>query len=314
MTACVLRHDGGRVQLPAPLEWKFTYTSGVPCDSFQMICVWDGVAEDPLLWREFLAYEGEKLVFHGVVDEVETSLSKSGVLLELSGRGMAALLLDNEAVGQDYGTATLADILKDHVTPFGVEVGACGNFAPVSGFSVSSGQSAWSVVYEFCAYYGGVTPRFSVDGKLILTPWTDGEVVLVGEDSPVVSLRCRDQRYGVVSQILLRDRVTQSVMTLKNLEFCEMGGRCRRVMTLPNDSAYQSARYSGQHQLDVSAGELFRIEVELSEGFVAWPGQLVELQWSDWGRNGTYRVLAAEVSLGEKGFVTRLELGTLDTK
>ena len=32
---------------------------------------------------------------------------------------MAALLLDNEALGQDYGTATLEDILRDHVAPMG---------------------------------------------------------------------------------------------------------------------------------------------------------------------------------------------------
>ncbi len=312
MTAYVSRADGTKFQLPTPLEWEFTYTTGYPCDSFQMTCVWDGVDESPLLWWEFLAYEAGDLVFRGVVDEVETSLSKSGQLLELSGRGMAALLLDNEAVGQDYETATLADILKEHVTCYGVEVGACASFSPVSNFSVTSGSSAWAVLYEFCCYYGGISPRFGVDGELILTDWDQGETVVIGDSAPVTALRCVDKRYGVISEIFLRNKTTQMELTMKNDDFYGMGGRCRRVMTLPSDSSYQSGRYTGQYQLDVSAGDLFRMEVTVAEGFAAWPGQLVQIQRSDWGRNGTYRVLEVGVSLGDDGYVTKLELADAD--
>lgn len=315
MTGYVSRADGSQFLLPTPLEWEFTYTTGYPCDSFQMTCLWDGVDESPILWREFTAYEAGELVFRGLIDEVETSLSKSGQLLELSGRGMAALLLDNEAVGQDYEVATLADILKDHVTCFGVEVGECDSFDSVSNFSVTTGSSAWSVLYEFCCYYGGISPRFGVDGTLILTDWTEGDadaVTVFGDSAPVTEMRCVDKRYGVISQIFLRNKTTQMELTMENEDFCEMGGRCRRVMTLPSDSSYQSARYSGQYQLDVSAGDLFRLEVTVGLGFVAWPGQLVQIQRSDWGRNGTYRVLEVEVSLGKDGYVSRLELGDVD--
>lgn len=308
MTGYVSREDGTQFQLPTPLEWAFTYTTGYPCDSFQMTCVWDGVDESPLLWRTFLAVENGETVFCGLVDEVETSLSKGGQLMELSGRGMAALLLDNEAVGQDYEVATLADILKDHVTCFGVEVGHCDSFSPVSNFSVTTGSSAWAVLYEFCCYYGGISPRFEVDGTLTLTRWTEGEQVVIGDAAPVTALRCVDRRYGVISEIFMRNKVTQMELTMENEGYCGMGGRCRRVMTLPSDSTYQSARYTGQYQLDVSAGALFRLEVTVAEGFVAWPGQLVTVERSDWGRNGTYRVMESEVSLGADGYVTRLEL------
>ena len=65
---------------------------------------------------EFTAeHEGER-VFTGLVDECEVSTGPRGCLLEVSGRGMAARLLDNEALGQDYLSATQADILRDHVT------------------------------------------------------------------------------------------------------------------------------------------------------------------------------------------------------
>ncbi len=312
MTGYVTRFDGTIFQLPTPLEWKFSYATGVPCDSFQMTCVWDGTDDSPILWREFTAVEAGETVFRGVVDEVETSLDEDGLLLTLSGRSMAALLLDNEAVGEDYVLVTLSDILEKYVTCFGVEVGECATFAPVFYFSVTTGSSAWAVMYEFCCYYGGVFPRFGVDGKLILTPWEGTETVVIDDNTPVSTLRCRDQRYGVVSEVLIRNKESQYVMTMENTSFLEMGGRCRRVMNLPSDGSYQSARYTAQYQMDVSDGNLFRLEVEIPAPFAAWPGQLVTLQRSNWSRNGTYRVMEAEVSMGSGGYVTKLELADPD--
>ena len=107
-------------------------------------------------------------MFAGVVDECEVTVSGQGRVLELSGRGMAALLLDNEALGQDYGSATQADILRDHVTPYGIAVAPGASLPPVSRFSVSTGSSEWSVVYEFARYYGGIAPRFDRQPLLII--------------------------------------------------------------------------------------------------------------------------------------------------
>ena len=57
--------------------------------------------------------------------------------MEVSGRGMAARLLDNEALGQDYLYATQADILRDHVTPYGIQAALGGSLLPVARFSVA---------------------------------------------------------------------------------------------------------------------------------------------------------------------------------
>lgn len=68
-------------------------------------------------------------MFTGVVDECQVEQSGGGSVLELSGRGMAALLLDNEALGEDYGAATMEDILRDHVRPYGIQTAAGANLA-----------------------------------------------------------------------------------------------------------------------------------------------------------------------------------------
>ena len=92
--------DGRRLRLPQVLEWTFRYGVGTPCDSFSLSCLWDGTEIESL--RDavgFAAAEGGRRRFTGVLDEAEAVWDENGARLFLHGRGMAALLLDNEAEG-----------------------------------------------------------------------------------------------------------------------------------------------------------------------------------------------------------------------
>ena len=313
MTGYVTDAQGVRWTLPSLLAWRLDYTAGVPCDSFWLRCTWDQDNKTrPGDWTRFEAYHEGEQVFAGVVDECEVTLSAQGLLLEVSGRGMAALLLDNEALGQDYISATQADILRDHVDPYGIQTAPGADLPPVSRFSVATGSSEWSVVYEFARYYGGVAPRFDRRGRLVLTGWSDSRERLVGDGAPVTALSCRDRRYGVLSQVLVRDRWSGRVETVDNESFLAEGGLARRVITMPERSSYQAMRYSGRFQLDKSASELQRLEITVAQAFCAWPGDLVRVQRSmaDW--NGIYRAVQVSVGMDEGGCWSRLELADPD--
>ncbi len=310
MTGTVIDCGGGRWTLPSPTAWRLEYTAGSPCDCFWLRCPWEaGNAAGPADWVRFEGEHGGERVFTGVVDECQVSLDSGGSELELSGRGMAALLLDNEAMGQDYGTATLADILRDHVTPYGIETAPGAGLPAVSRFSVSTGSSEWSVVYDFARYYGGVSPRFDRMGRLVLTGWEDGGEVLVGDGAPVTSLVCRDKRYGVLSEVLVRDRYSGAVQTVRNGAFQAAGGRARRIMTMPGRTSYKSMRYTGQFQLDRSAASLETLEVTVGLAFCAWPGDLVRVQRSGWDRCGLYRAVQVTVGMDRRGYWSKLTLG-----
>ena len=116
--------------------------------------------------------------------------------------------------------------------------------------------------------------------------------------------------YAHCSQLLVQegDTVEQGEAT----DFLRMGGRCRRVMTMPGRSSYQAMRYSGQFQLDRSAAELVRMEAVVPVLFYGKPGDLVRIQRSDWDRNGSWRVVEASVQADEAGGRTRLELAVPD--
>lgn len=305
--------DGTHFRLPALVAWRFEYTAGVPCDSFFIRCLWEAGMEQVLSDAvELTAQENGETVFRGVVDEFETCWDGDGSVLTLSGRGMAARLLDNEAEGADYLTATAEDILRDHVLPYGVEIGAKGSLPAVSNFSVSSGSSEWSVLYEFARYYGGVTPWFDRAGRLHLAPWGDGAVRVVSDGAAVTEFSYREKRYGVLSEILVRDKTRFAVERVENGRFAAKGGKCRRVMTMPGRTAFQAMRYSGTFQLRRSEAEWIRAEATIPQLFFAWPGDLVKLERNGFGKNGVYRVLEAVVSGDERGGRTRLVLGERD--
>ena len=313
MTGYVIDANQVRWTLPKLLAWRLEYTAGAPCDSFWLRCVWDADnATKPESWVSFVGvYQGER-VFTGVVDECEVSISPKGRLLEVSGRGMAALLLDNEALGQDYQVATQADIIRDHVRPYGISVAPGARLRAVDRFSVSTGSSEWSVIYEFARYYGGVAPRFDREGRLVLSGWDDGTVRTLDDSAPLISLVRRDRRYGVLSQVLMRDRWSGAVETLTNKKFAAAGGRARQVITMPTRSSYKAMRYSGQFQLDKSASGLRRMEVTVGEPFCVWPGELVNVSRGGLDWNGRYRAAEVTVGMDEGGRWSRIELADPD--
>lgn len=161
--------------LPYPTQWELEYTAGVPCDSFTFRCPWEMGERPPLeTGSAFPPGTREKICSTEWWTSARSRWTQGGCQLEISGRGLAALLLDNEAIGQDYGTATLADILRDHVTPYGIQTAPGAALPAVTRFSVATGSSEWSVVYDFARYYGGVCPRFDRLGRLVLV-WLAGQ-------------------------------------------------------------------------------------------------------------------------------------------
>lgn len=313
MIRCQLSSAQGLVKvLPRPLAWKMEYTSGTPCDSFSLTLPWEGLTrEDLRQGAGFSAWRQGEQVFRGVVDEFTVYQDKKGRRCDITGRGMAALLLDNEALSADYATATLEDILRDHVRPYGITA-APAALPPVEHFTVAAGSSEWQVVYEFARYYGGVNPRFDRTGRLVLTPWETGKYLVMDHKTPVTEVVCREKRYGVLSQVVVRDRFRQTAETVGNEEFMARGGRRRQVVTMPGRSHYQAMRYRGDFQIQRSKAKAVEVKVTVAKPFYAWPGDLVELALPGCPCNGRYRVLEAQAALDEGGYRTGLTLGDVD--
>lgn len=309
MRAFVTNARGAAWELPPARSWELEYGIGTPCDSFVLCCPWQmGLETQRESWCGFYAEHGGKRVFTGVVDECEVVLDSRGCTLELSGRGMAALLLDNEALGQDYQLATIMDILRDHVVPYGIEAQKIPDLPHVSRFRVDTGSSEWTALEDFLRSCGGPMPRFDAWGRMVLEDQNDTQCLKIDSTTPVNRLCRRDKRYGVLSEILVRDRYSGAVQTVGNEEFVALGGRARRVLTMPGHAARGEMIRTGQEQLKRSRAEQVELEVTLPAPFAAMPGQLVSMERSGFDHNGMYRVARSAVGANGDGYWTRLTL------
>ena len=308
MKGYVTDSAGACCELPPCESWEMEYGVGTPCDSFVLRCPWSmGQGVSPRQWSRFYAlWQGER-VFTGVVDECEVSLSHEGCFLELSGRGLAALLLDNEALGQDYQLATPADILRDHITPYGIETVGAEGLRAVTDFRVDTGSSEWTVLEEFLRAQGVGSARFDREGRLILAGEA-GEALVIGDGTPVSGLIHRDRRYGVLSEVLVRDRYSGLTQRVENEEFAALGGRARRVLTMAGRADAHEMVSAGREQLERSAREWEELEVTLPAPFAARPGQPVRLERSGYDHNGTYRVARVTTGMDRFGYRSHLLL------
>ena len=306
--------NGGELALPTAVSWNFCYGTDTPCDSFFLRCLWERGQEKLLsaACRFYAQWEGER-VFTGVVDDFAVICGKDGLYLEVSGRGMAALLLDNEAMPAEYQRCTRADIVAGHVTPYGVEAVGGAQLPAVAGFTVASGESEWSVVRRYACYYGGIVPRFDRLGRLVLDAPDDGQELRIREEDAATDWEYREERHGVLSQVAVRRRTTWGTQWVSDPAFLAEGGCARKIVTVPNTTGTAAMRYTADYQLKAARRERVRMRITVAGAFLAWPGQLVSVELNGFGANGHYRAAQTEVSCGSRGLTTTLVLGETDS-
>lgn len=308
LTVILETYDGERYQLPMLVEWELTYTGSVPCDSMAVTCLYDqGMSAALPKAVRFTAQADGAVTLRGVVDAYEVSLSPQGMLVTVEGRGMAALLLDNESEAVTYGRASIKDILRGHVAPYGITTEVRRS---VSGrnYAVTAGSSQWKALRGFTHRRGGFEPYFTREGVLVIAPlWGSGKALRLDDDAPILSLRKREQRYGVISEMLIQDKVQGVRHAVVNEDFAAQGGQRRHILYMPRSTADQR-RYTGEYQIAQSELERLEIQVELPLAFAAWPGDRVSLSLSRLGLAGTYDVVSARSRMDGGGERTEVTL------
>ena len=162
MTGRIFTANHHVYDLPALLEWNVTHTGSVPCDSYSVTFLYQKeMAEALHLAAGFAAIHNGETVLRGIVDEYTVELGSDGMTATICGRGYAARLLDNESRPVTYEAATLAEIVRCHVTPYGISCGALADVRANSVYTVAAGTSQWKALENFCRTYGGFSPRFS---------------------------------------------------------------------------------------------------------------------------------------------------------
>lgn len=295
MTGKLYTADHQVYELPPLLSWRVTHTGTVPCDSFSVTFVYrKEMARALAMAAGFAAEEHGKVMLRAVVDEYTVDLNSGGLTATVTGRGYAARLLDNESRPVTYESATLAEIIGNHVTPYGVSCAETADLRAGSVYTVAAGASQWKAVEGFCRTYGGFSPRFSREGKLLAAPETEGRTVSIGEGDPVLSCTLREDHYGVLTEALVIDKTQNRSFSVTNREMIDKGGQCRRVIYTPGQSTWAAMRYTGEYQIQRSKEDQWSLEVTLPGSFPAFPGDRAAVSLERIGVSGTFRVAEAE--------------------
>lgn len=302
--------DGGETALGGILSWEFCHGFGQPCDSFEL----------KFLWKKEMAktlesacgiramHEG-RVVFKGRIDEYCLKADARGGLGQLSGRGMQALLLDNEAESADYYNADLTYILSRHVQPFGIgEIDTSGAEGSTPVFTVESGESHWGVLEEFARFCCGVKPRFSPEGALIMNGEAVGKSMVIDSTTPFTDMEYRQDRYGVISSVKIKKYSSGVVLTMDNAQFKAIGGSCGRIINVPKKTGYDSMRYTAKYRMDRSLEDFRKMFVTLPWAFAAFPGDKIEVKDSPMGTDGAFLVVGSRCRCDGAGVYTRLEM------
>ena len=288
MTGYITDCEKAEYKLPQLISWEVNHTGGYPADSFEASFIYEPDMLETL--EKAVRFRGQYdggTVFQGVVDEFTVSISSAGSIGKITGRGMAALLMDNEVESVEFYACTLADILRNYVTPFGITDVQTENMQALQGYSVSSGDSAWKALSRFTECAGNITPRFTKEGKLVISSQHGNRFSISRHTASEYLLK--ETRYGEISQVLVKNPVIGTSETVLNGEFINRGGFCRRIVNVPRKTGADAMRYTGDYQISKSKKGKFQLKVTVPEPFSVFPRDVVELH-GEAGFSGEYIV------------------------
>ena len=293
MTGYIISSSGTETELPPFLSWDVCHGLGEPCDWFEVSFIYYSHQLSKLQSAcRFRAEHNGATVFTGVVDEYSISIDEHGSVVTISGRSPAALLLDNELPAASYAALSSESLISSFITPYGISQVVSGAAKTLGSFSVSTGESAWSAVKRFSRYAWGTTPFFTPEGVLILNG-RQGSNITVDADKDAHAVKLRDERYGIISDVCVKNRVTGASYTVRNEDFIARGGKSHRELTVPKTTGADAARYTAEYQIAESVRGRHLIELTLTKQFACFPGDIIELSSTALGVSGSYMACAS---------------------
>lgn len=208
LTVYAIGADSERYSLSAAQSLVLCKDVSTPADSLCAVFPQE-VCEE---LAEIYVYDGDEIVFSGVVDE-QIIYAGDKVRTEIIARNKAALLLDNEAEPAVYINPSAELIFRRYLRPLGIDNYAGENKAYPGEFKVQKGISCWKVAENFCVGTYGTVPYVR-----------DGTVFFQGEKSNGGLFFSCDSKDGIVFTSFQR-----------NIRRCKLLSRVR-VKTRVGDS------------------------------------------------------------------------------
>ena len=305
MTGYLTTVSGEIWRLPELLQWEILRTDGTSCDSARVVFLYEPVRLDVLKNAVRLRLEENgKTEFFGVVDEFTAGVGSDGRRVELSCRGLMALLMDSQLPSAQYAVFQKKDAEGKLLKPFGVDKTEMGQVAGVRNFSWDTGTTPWQALCGYLRHAGAPKPRFSADGTLLLQA-SSGKWSLT-DNCAYTQVQLRQRRYGVIArQVVVTSGGGQEVA--ENKAFQALGGTAQKVAMKTGKTLKATWRTGKQRIEDAGAGA-FTVTVTLPGCLAAEPGDTVQANLERAGVKGDFILVSVKKSCSRDGMKTVLEL------
>lgn len=306
MTGYLTTAGGDVWRLPALLEWELLRTDGDGCDSARVVFPYEPMRLEVLKQTTRLRLEQDgKTEFFGVVDDFCAQVGQNGRSVELSSRGLMALMLDSQLRAAEYASFGEKDAVSRLVRPFGITKVQEGKLADVKNFSWETAASPWQVLCGYCRHAGGVRPRFASDGTLVLKG-EDRPLWQLTDDCAYVEARLCWRRYGVIARQIV---VTAGggAQTAENDKALALGLNTQKVAVKTGKTLKASWRTEQQRIEDAARGAAV-LTVTVPGIFGGEPGDRVRVELQRAGIAGDMVLKSVKKACRSGGQETVLEL------
>ena len=182
--------DGQRRELVHPVSFSLVRSADTPADSLKA----EFMVPDAQDWKQEIARielqaDGRRL-FRGICDRQIVGLDSAGCRLTVWARSDAAVLLDNEAIPQEYSCVTLDEMFAKHLAPYGFQSDLEGE-GSLLGYQVGKGVSEWEAFSTFCQRALGRSPHVHLSRVSFRLPGRARRTISSGQAVSAVSRTVR---------------------------------------------------------------------------------------------------------------------------
>ncbi len=282
---------GATIFLGEPLSIKISRDADAPADGL--------TAEFPHRSLPDLCrvriWDGGTLYFSGIVDEQHEILALSGMTVKISARGMAAPLLDSEALPQTYRNPSLPSLYNRHAAPFGLAGCRGPTNAACGEMTVEKGTSDWQMLEQFCREFLKTSPRVTVEGIFDASGKPCRELRFGTSGIPYYALEYRRNWYPLLSDVYVQTEKGGAYTACLHGELARQHGILRKRYLSVSASA------SAEKLLADSVSDSLELRVRCYGWYDAEPGDTAEIDCPAFGNLPRARVQGASYSLDSSG-------------
>ncbi len=270
--------DGSRKQIGGMTLFSWVCSADTPADSLKVQCLQQIGTEVARIEVQ----SGGRRLFRGLCDRQKTFVDGAGCHTELWGRSDAAVLMDNEAIPQEYSRVSLQELFEKHIKPYGFQ-NDLPQAAMLNYFRVGKGVSEWEVFSDGCIQALGQQPFVHLSRVSARLPGKQRH--LVGVQDAVLRLSRVVRREKVISQVLLRDEWGRYSTRIENPQAQRLAIQRRRCL-IPS-AQWERPTADAQRRMNRSMDGRIRWELELGK-LVDWQlGDRVRVQLPEGGCTGS---------------------------